>query len=129
MGCTIELLHSSRAGTFGGAYSVHHRGIYYTLGQFHLRSLWKSMETWEALQVQKHTEESPPIYTIASPQGVIKVGATGLQEAPLWNPMVPLAESHPSQDTKSLCVGGWKCLSPASMARAGEPQLGDCRCG
>lgn len=37
------------------------------------------------------------------PPGVFKVGATGLQEAPLWSTTVPLAVPCPS-----LCVGGWK---------------------
>lgn len=55
--------------------------------------------------MENYTEESPPIHSVASPPGIVKGGATGLQEAPLWNTPIPLT-------VQSLCAGGWKQGSP-----------------
>lgn len=119
MACATDLLYSSRAGRFGQRFQYTTEAHITHLGGFTLcrgcpctRSLWKSVETWEALQVEKHTEEPPPVHSVASPQGIFKVGATRLREAPLWSTTVPLAEPCPSEHTQSLCVGCWKQGSP-----------------
>lgn len=134
MGYATDLLYSSRADKFGGLLSVFSMPQRYTLHAWAVypymcpctRSLWESVETWEALKVEKYTEESPPVHSVASPPGIIKGGATAPRSTTLERHR-PISCAMSLKHTQSLCAGGWKQGSPLHRAR--EPKLGDCSLG
>lgn len=138
MGCATDLLYSNRAGRFGGhcQFSVHHRGTHYTLGRFHptcVHALEASGSLWELGRPCKwrSIQKSLPQFT---PQ---PLSPSHHQGWGYWAPRSPVLECHCpiscamslQAHRESLCWWLETGLSPASMHRAREPQLGDCSLG
>lgn len=121
-----------------GSFSEHHRGTpHYMLGRLcpmlcASRSLWKSVETWEDLQVERYPEESPPICSVASPRHVSPSQGWGDWAPKLLSTTVPLAKPHsppsPAHRASVLAAGNraHPCLhaqgsgTPAGRLQAGQ---------